>query len=121
MSEKLIINVKQGEQISIEMKITSDGEPVDLSNAIIEVQVKEAPYVELEPMFTKTITVNSDASTQGQITDPLNGVFNVRFNEDDTSYPVNTYALVVFFDDGINKDIISSKSCNNGEYRVCTQ
>lgn len=121
MAEKLIIPVKQGEELSIEAKITEDGNPLDLSNATIIVEVKEAPYKELEPLFTKTITTSSDQTIDGQITDPLNGVFQIRFNEQDTSYPVNTYALVIFYDDGINKDIISSKCCNSGEYRICKQ
>ena len=120
-NNKLIINVKQGEALSIDMVIKSDGEPVDLTSATIKVEVKKAPYVDFEPMFTKTITVNSSQETDGQIVDPLNGRFQVRFNTEDTSYPPNTYYLVVFFDYGPNNDIISADYCNNGEYRVCTQ
>ena len=120
-NNKLIINVKQGEALSIDMVIKSDGEPVDLTSATIKVEVKKAPYVDYEPMFTKIITVNSDQATDGQIVDPLNGRFQVRLNEEDTSYPPNSYYLVVFFGYGSNNDIISSDYCNNGEYRVCTQ
>ena len=120
-NNKLIVNVKQGEALSIDMVIKSDGEPVDLTNSTIKVEVKKAPYVDFEPMFTKTITVDSDQLIDGQIVDPLNGRFQVRFNVEDTSYPPNSYYLVVFFDHGPNNDIISSDYCNNGEYRICTQ
>lgn len=120
-NNKLIVNVKQGEALSIDMVIKSDGEPVDLTNATIKVEVKKAPYVDFEPMFTKTITVDSDQLIDGQIVDPLNGRFQVRFNAEDTSYPPNSYYLVVFFNYGPNSDIISADYCNNGEYRVCAQ
>ena len=58
-NNKLIVNVKQGEALSIDMVIKSNGEPVDLTGAAIKVEVKKAPYVDFEPMFTKTITVDA--------------------------------------------------------------
>lgn len=119
--ERLILKIKQGEQLSIEAKITEGGRPLDLSNAIIEVEVKEAPYVDVEPLFKKTITTTSDQAVDGQITDPLNGVFQIRLNEPDTSFPVGNYSLVMFYNDGVNKDIISSRCCNSGEYIICEQ
>lgn len=118
---KLVIPVKQGEALSLDANITVDGEPLDLSNAEIVVEVKEGPYIQLEPMFRKVITTSSDPMVDGQIIDPLNGRFQIRLNVEDTSYPPNTYSLVVFLNTGGQEDIISADYCNNGEYRVCTQ
>lgn len=115
------MNVKQGESLSVDMVIKSDGQPVDLNGATIRVQVKKDPYIELDPMFEKVITTTSDQAVDGQIVDPLNGRFQVRFNAEDTSYPPEEYSLIVFFDYGPNNAIISSGCCNNGVYRVCTQ
>lgn len=118
---KLVISVKQGEVLSLDANITVDGQPLDLSLAEIVVEVKEGPYIQLEPMFRKVITVTSDPATDGQIIDPLNGRFQIRLNAEDTSYPPNTYSLVVFLKTAGQEDIISADFCNNGEYRVCTQ
>lgn len=120
-NKKLVVKVKQGESLPIDMVIKSDGEPIDLTTATIKVEVKKAPYVNIEPMFTKIITITSDQATTGAIVDPLSGRFQIRFTEEDTSYPANTYYLVMFLEYGGANDIISSDCCNNGEYIICGQ
>lgn len=121
MANKLVLPVKQGEELLIDFAITSDGVPLDLTGAEVVFQVKESPNVAFKPMFEKICTTTSDINTVGQIIDPLNGKVQLKLNTEDTSYPVNSYALIVFLNSGPQQDIISSDYCNSGEYRVCNQ
>lgn len=121
MTDKIIIRLKQGEALPIKMNILSGGLPFDLSDCSLTVQVKSAPYVNIEPIFEKEITVDSDADTVGQITAPTNGEFQIMFTQEDTDLPVNEYAFIMFLNNGVSKDIISSKCCGSGKYIICEQ
>lgn len=118
---KLKLLVKQGEEISRTFTIKSNDAPLDLTDYTIKVQVKDNPYVDVEPIFEKNITTTSDINTVGQITSPTLGQFQVRFTEEDTCLPVAEYYLIIFLNQGTTKDIISSNNCCNATYIVCTQ
>lgn len=121
MADKVVLRLKQGEALAIGMNILSGGLPFDLSDCTLTVQVKPSPYVQIEPLFEKEITLTSDLNTVGQITDPTNGKFQIMFTEEDTSLPVNEYAFIMFLNNGVSKDIISSKCCGSGKYIICNQ
>ena len=121
MATRVILKLKQGEALPISMKIKQDGEALDLTGYTIRLQVKDAPYVNVEPIFEKVITEESDINTVGQITSAGSGQFQVMFTEEDTSYPTAEYSLVIFLDNGTTKDIISSNCCCGGQYIICPQ
>ena len=122
MGNKLVICIKQGENISKQITIKSGDSPLDLSTYDnITVDVKKSPYEQYEPIIHKVITTISDDRTTGRITDPTNGILQVRFTEEDTSFPPNDYYLIIYLNGNGNSDIISSKCCDNAIYRICTQ
>lgn len=118
---QLILKVKQGEELSKDFSLKESGVAKDLTGAIIVVEVKKAPYINQTPLFSKTITETSNEETVGRITEPLQGKFTLRLLEADTSYAPNDYYLVIKLDFNNQKDIISSDSCDNAIYRICTQ
>lgn len=122
MGNKLVICVKQSENIVKQITIKAGDSPIDL-NAYdnVTVDVKKAPYKQYEPIIHKVITTSSDADTVGQITDPTNGILQVRFTQEDTSFPPNDYYLIIYLNGNGSSDIISSECCCNAIYRVCTQ
>jgi len=118
---KLKLLVKQGEEISRTFTIKSGDSPLDLSDYTIKFQVKNDPYVEVEPLIDKEITTTSDINTVGQITSPSLGEWQVRLTEADTCIPTGEYYLIIFLNQGTTKDIISSNNCCNAKYIVCSQ
>lgn len=120
-ADKVILRLKQGEALAINMRVLAGGEAFDLSDCTLTVQVKNAPYINIEPLFEKQITTTSDVNTVGQITNAGNGQFQVMFTEEDTDLPVNEYYLVIFLNNGVTKDIISSNCCCSGKYIICQQ
>ena len=79
MANKLVICVKQGENVSRQITIKTGDEPLNLSTYDnITVEVKKAPYESYEPIVRKVITAVSDIDTIGQITDPTNGILQIK-------------------------------------------
>jgi hypothetical protein len=118
---QLVLKVQQGEKLNIPFEIKSNGLAVDLTSATITFQVKKAPYITNQPMFSKTITTSTDPDVDGQITFPLQGKFEVHLTEADTSYVPQDYYLIIFLDVNSNKNDISSIAGGNAIYKVCTQ
>ena len=122
MATDLTICVKQGEDVSRRVQLKTGDVPLDLSTyQNVTVQVKRAPLVTAKPMFEKVITTVSDGTKDGVITSPSNGEFVIRFTEEDTSYPVGDYFLVMILNGNGMSDIVSSTCCNQAIYRICTQ
>lgn len=122
MANKLIISVKQSENISKQVTIKQDGNPLDLSSYNnVTVEVKKAPYEKIEPIIQKVITTSSDDRTIGRITDAQAGILQIRFTEEDTNFPPNDYYLIIYLNGNGNSDIISSKCGSDAIYRICTQ
>lgn len=122
MATDLTICVKQGEDVSRRVQLKTSDVPLDLSTyENVTVQVKRAPLVTAKPMFEKVITTISDETKDGVITSPSNGEFVIRFTEEDTSYPVGDYFLIMILNGNGMSDIVSSTCCNQAIYRICTQ
>lgn len=118
----LVVPVKQGEDIVINFTVRQDGSPLDLSTYEgLRVEAKKSPYEKSEPLFSKLVTSVSDAEEVGNIYNPAGGQFSVRFNKEDTSFPVNDYYLVIYLQGNGEDNIISSNPCNEAIYRICTQ
>lgn len=106
--------------------ITDTGEsidlPYDLTGATLKVAVKHAPYINLPNFIEKVISTDSDLNTVGQITDAVNGKFQVQFTEKDVKLKVGEYALVIIMiaGDGVEYHL-SGDGNSYAIFRVCYQ
>lgn len=120
MSE-LVLPVKQGEELNFGFTIKEGGNPMDLSSYTVRFQVKRTPLVNAPAIIDKEITTVSDMNTTGMIDSPQQGQFTVHLMEQDTSYPVGEYSLIISLEKENYVDIISSKCCNKAIYKICQQ
>lgn len=117
----LILPVKQGEELNVGFTIKENGNPMDLSDYTVRVQVKQVPLVNYPSLIDKEITPVSDINTVGQITVPQQGQFVIHLLVEDTSHPVGDYSLIISVEQEGYIDIISSKCCNQAIYKICEQ
>ena len=120
MSE-LILPIKQGEELNVGFTIKQNGNPMDLSDYTIRVQVKKVPLVTYPAMIDKEITTTSNINDVGQINYPEQGQFIIHLKKEDTSYPPGDYNLIISLEQYGYIDIISSKCCNKAIYKICEQ
>lgn len=119
-----IYTLKKGEKFPINITIRNSelDEPIDLTNAKINFQLKD----ELKDDFfiiNKEITTESDLETVGQIINPANGEFVVRFTDEDFEKLVveRVYYLTIWYiitDENFSK-VISSNGSDNLKFMVC--
>lgn len=121
MSNKVILCVKQGEEFNRSFTIKTDGSPMDLSSYNIRFQIKRTPLIEAPSIIDKLITTSSDDNTIGRINLPESGQFFVHLLEEDTSFPIGDYSLIITLESPHYKDIISSSCCNEAIYKICEQ
>lgn len=119
-----IYTLKKGEKFPINITIRNADldEPIDLTNAKINFQIKD----ELKDDFfiiNKEITVDTDLETVGQIINPENGEFVVRFTDEDFEKLVveRIYYLTIWYsitEENFSK-VISSNGSDNLKFMVC--
>ena len=118
---RLKVAVKQGEELNISFTIKQEGEPLDLSNYSVSFKVKRNPLLSSEPIIDKYITLVSDGNEVGIIDNPEQGKFYVHLKEEDTSFPVGEYSLIIALIAPYTNDIISSSCCNGAIFKICEQ
>lgn len=119
-SNRLVVEVKQGEARSFGFTIKQKGEPMDLTNYHVVVQVKKSPYFKVKPLIEKRVT--TEPSEDGRIYDAEIGQFKVTFTELETSsLPPNDYFLIIYLVNGPTKIIISGEGNTSGILRFCKQ
>lgn len=119
-SNRLVVEVKQGEARSFGFTVKHNKEPMDLTNYQVVVQVKKSPYFKVKSLIEKIITTT--LSNSGQIYDPELGQFKVTFTEKDTvTLPPNDYFLIIYLVNGPTKIIISGEGNTSGILRFCKQ
>ena len=119
-SNRLVVEVKQGEARSFGFTVKHNKEPMDLTNYQVVVQVKKSPYFKVKSLIEKIITTT--LSNSGQIYDPELGQFKVTFTEKDTvTLPPNDYFLIIYLVNGPTKIIISGEGNKSGILRFCKQ
>lgn len=81
---KNIYTIKKGEKqnILITFKNRDEDKPIDLSNSIVKVQIKDELKDEFN-VIEKVITTTSDAYEIGRILDPEKGEIVFRFTDED--------------------------------------
>lgn len=119
-----LYSIKQGEKYNISIKLhdRDNDRPIDLSNAIIHFQLKD----ELKDTFCiidKTITLDSDPYSIGQIIKPQEGIFITRFTDEDYEklVPERIYFLTITWEvpEQDFSKVVSSNCGENFLFKVC--
>ena len=119
-SNRLVLEVKQGESRSFGFTIKQKGEPMDLTNYSVTVQVKKSPYFKVKSLIEKRVTTT--LTGDGRIYDAEQGRFKITFTEADTTIlPPDDYYLIIFLENGPTKIIISGEGNKSGILRFCKQ
>lgn len=119
-SNRLVVEVKQGEARSFGFTVKHNKEPMDLTDYQVVVQVKKSPYFKVQSLIEKVVT--TELSDSGQIYNPELGKFKVTFTEKDTvTFPPNDYFLIIYLVNGPTKIIISGEGNKSGILRFCKQ
>ena len=119
-SNRLVLEVKQGESRSFGFTIKQKGEPMDLTDYSVTVQVKKSPYFKVKPLIEKRVT--TELTDDGRIYDAEQGRFKITFTEvDTTELSPDDYYLIIFLDNGPTKIIISGEGNKSGILRFCKQ
>ena len=114
------MEVKQGESRSFVFTIKQKGEPMDLTNYQVVVQIKKSPYFKVRPLIEKRVT--TELSDDGRIYDAKQGQFKITFTEvDTTKLPPDDYYLIIFLENSPTKIIISGEGNKSGILRFCKQ
>lgn len=119
-SNRLVVEVKQGEARSFGFTVKHNKEPMDLTDYTVIVQVKKSPYFKVKSLIEKRVT--TELSDSGQIYDAELGRFKITFTESDTTkLPPDDYYLIIFLENGPTKIIISGEGNKSGILRFCKQ
>lgn len=121
MSSKLIVPIKQGEELNVAFTVKGNDMPLDLSGYTIKFIVKRVPLENFPSIIDKTITETSDPDTVGYIMQADQGLIVVHLTKEDTSFPTGDYSLIIAMEADNYYDIISSMSCGSAVYRICEQ
>lgn len=119
--DRVVLKVKQGEELNIGFTIKQGGQPFNLSSYNVLVQVKNNPTVKSKAIVDKVITTVSDEEEVGMITMPNFGQFTLHLNKEDTSHPIGEYYLIIAIQNENEENIISSTNCTTAVYEICAQ
>lgn len=119
--DRVVLKVKQGEELNIGFTIKQGGHPFNLSGYNVLVQVKNNPTVKSKAIVDKVITSVSDDNEVGVITIPNQGQFTLHLTKEDTSFPIGEYYLVIAIQNDSEENIISSTNCTTAVYEICAQ
>lgn len=119
--DKLVLKIKQGEEINVAFTIKQAGNPLVLADYTVDFQVKNNPTVKSKPIIHKEITVDSDINEVGNINYPNLGQFTVHLTEKDTSFPIGEYYLIISIKRYKENNIISSSCCSQAKFIICEQ
>lgn len=118
----LKVRIKQGEVLNKIFTIKQGDLPLDLSPYKVRVQVKNSPNIKGKSIIDKIITQTSDINKEGQITNPGGGEFILHITEEDSSFPIQDYYLVIsIMEDDVYNNIISSSDCSTAMFSICEQ
>lgn len=119
--DRVVLKVKQGEELNIGFTIKQGGQPFNLSGYNVLVQVKNNPTVKSKAIVDKVITTVSDNADQGIINNTGGGQFILHLKKEDTSLPIGEYYLVIAIQNDNEENIISSTNCTTAVYEICEQ
>ena len=108
----LELKIKQGESIGFAFTLSEEGNPVDLTNSQMIMQVRDGVEDTGVYLINKTISTESDPDTVGVIISPLEGKFMFKVNASDISSMSTTkpYFVAIYHVDGEIKNCISANN-----------
>ena len=100
--------------------ISEEGNPVDLTNSQMIMQVRDGVEDTGVYLINKTISTESDPDTLGVIISPLEGKFMFKVNASDISSMSTTkpYFVAIYHVDGEIKNCISANNQNIAKFLV---
>lgn len=117
--ERLLLEIKQGEDRNFGFTIKLGGEPFDLTDYQVLFQVKRAPFYKLESLIEKLITT-TEVREVGHIYNPIGGQFKVQLSLDDyIKLPTGDYSLIITLLNGTNRIAIAGEGNASGVFRIC--
>ena len=121
--DRVEIVIKQGEQRDYNFTLyDSDGQPVDLTNFYIKVQIKKYPLFKVGSIYDKII--NNIKSINGWIEEPTTGKFYITFTQEETgNLNPGDYYLIIYMNsyDDTSINIISGEGTKSGILKICRQ
>lgn len=129
-NNKLVVKIQSGEVRSFGFTVKNKSElqqpdgsyytPMDLTEYLVDFQIKEYPYASVTPIIHKVLDLEED-SDNGWIYDPTKGKFEVVITLDDMDIliPGKEYNLVITLINGDTRIIISGEGDNVGIFMVC--
>ena len=121
MGSKLVVPIKQGEELNVGLTMMAGDEPMDLTGYNVRVMVKEVPLEGYPAVINKLLTTDSDVEDVGYIPFPELGQILIHLTKEDTSHHTGDYSLIIALEAENFFDIISSRACGNAIYRICEQ
>lgn len=114
------LKIKQGESIGFAFTLSENGEPVDLTNSTLTMQVREEIEDTGVYLINKTISTESDVDTVGIIVSPLEGKFMFKVNASEISSMSTTkpYFVAIYHIDGDIKNCISANNHQVAKFLV---
>lgn len=83
-NKSLELKIKKGESLGFAFSLYQSGQPQNLTDTSIVLEVRENPIDNGEYVFTKTITTATNPEINGIITNPTQGQFFFKINSADT-------------------------------------
>lgn len=130
-NNRLVMKIKSGEEKGFNFTIKANAgfndvngnpvyNPVDLSDYVVEFQIKKYPYYSVQSIIEKIITLDEQEGI-GWINNPTNGNFVVQITLEDLEklVPEKDYYLIITLVTKDNRIIISGENDKSGIFRVC--
>lgn len=124
-NNRLVVKIQSGEVRSFGFTIKAKNSldeyiPMDLTQYVVDFQIKEYPYDSVDPIIHKVLDLDED-SNNGWIYEPTGGKFEVVITLDDMDIliPGKEYNLVITLINGDTRIIISGEGDNVGVFMVC--
>ena len=120
--DRLILNVKQGEDKSFSIAIKDkQSNPVDLTGYTVEVNIKKYPLFKVDSLITKVFGVTPvDGS---YIADAEDGEIILKILAEETIKlnPDFYYLIITLINGNGNRTIISGEGDKSGVLKICNQ
>lgn len=117
-NNRLLFEVKQGEDRPFTFTIYEGDNPLDLTGYSIDFEVRPMANVNIEPLFTKNINELEDVD--GYINNPIGGEFTIQIYRGDIDKlpPMDCYVSIYLVDNG-TRTCISGDGNNFAIIRIC--
>lgn len=116
----LELKIKQGESTGFAFTLSEEGNPVDLTNSQMVMQVRDGVEDTGVYLINKTISTATDIDTVGAIISPTEGKFIFKVNDTDIDDLSTTkpYFVAIYHVDGDTRTCISANDFQLAKFLV---